>query len=150
MEVEPLNRVIVTLSIRFPNTDIIAQVLDSCIAVIIGMPIIRVNHLVQKIALYFDEIPGSKPDLHQPVEPVTTPVTSRAKCRGTQFSNTCTLFEVQGYSDTLYSLSVLRTDHPHALKNYVTSFATHPLTEGTNLIPRNALLNAMEDNDDIE
>ena len=29
-------------------------------------------------------------------------------------------------------------------------FAAHPLTDGTNLIPRNALLDAMEDDDDIE
>ena len=32
----------------------------------------------------------------------------------------------------------------------VEPFATHPLTDGTNLILRNALLDAMEDDDDIE
>ena len=41
--------------------DIHAQVIDSCIAVIIGRPIIRSNHLVEKIPLYFDEIPSFKP-----------------------------------------------------------------------------------------
>ena len=79
----------------------VLEVIDSCIAVIIGRPIIRGNHLVRKIPLYFDEIPSSKPYLSQPVVPVTTPVTSRARCRGTE---SC---------DTLCSLSVLRTDHPH-------------------------------------
>ena len=33
---------------------------------------------------------------------------------------------------------------------HVAPFAAHPLTDGTNLIPRNALLDAMEDDDDIE
>jgi len=32
--------------------------------------------------------------------------------------------------------------------NDVKPFATHPLTDGTNLIPRNALLDAMEDDDE--
>ena len=55
--------------------DIHTQVLDSCIAIIVGRPIIRENHVVRKIPLYFDEIPSSKPDLSQSVKPVTTPVT---------------------------------------------------------------------------
>ena len=38
-------------------TDIHAQVIDSCIAVIISRPLIRANHIVQKIPLYFDETP---------------------------------------------------------------------------------------------
>ncbi len=65
-----------------------AQVIDSCIPVIVSRPIIRANHLVRKIPLYFDEIPRSKPDLSQPVVPVTTPVTASATCRGTQFCDT--------------------------------------------------------------
>ena len=60
----------------------------------------------------------------------------------------------QGCSNTLCSLFVLRTDLPHVpherRRSDVEPFATHPLTDGTNLIPRNALLDAMEDNDDIE
>ena len=44
-----------------------AQVLDSCIAVIISRPLIRENHLVQKIPLYFDEQPSSKPHQSQSV-----------------------------------------------------------------------------------
>jgi hypothetical protein len=60
--------------------DIHAQVLDSCIAIIVDRSIIRENYLVRKIPLYFNEIPSSKPDLSQSV---TIPVTSRAACRGT-------------------------------------------------------------------
>ncbi len=57
--------------------DIHAQVIDSCIVVIISRPLIRANHLVQKIPLNFDETPRSKPDLSQPVVPVTT----HARCQ---------------------------------------------------------------------
>jgi len=62
--------------------DIHAQVLDSCIAIIVGRSIVRENHLVRKIPLYFNEIPN-------------IPLVA------------------QRYSDTLRSLSALRTDHPH-------------------------------------
>ena len=33
---------------------------------------------------------------------------------------------------------------------HVEPFAAHPLTDGTSLIPRDALLDAMEDDDDID
>ncbi len=33
---------------------------------------------------------------------------------------------------------------------HVEAFATHPLTDGSQLIPRSALLDALEDDDDIE
>ena len=78
--------------------DIHAQVLDGCIAIIVGRPVIRENHLVRKILQYFDEMPSSKPDLSQPVEPVTTPVTSKAACRRTQSCKICTPFVAQGYT----------------------------------------------------
>ena len=57
----------------------------------------------------------------------------------------------QGYSDTLCSLSVLRTDVPQERRRpHVEPFAAHPLTDGTNLIPMDELLDAMEDDDDIQ
>jgi len=88
------------------------------------------------------------------VVPVTTLATTRARCRGTQTCGTCAPFVAQGYSDTLCSLSVLRTDHPHVPQErrrpHVEPFAAHPLTDGASLIPRDALLDAMEDDDDIE
>jgi len=69
-------------------TDIHTQVIDNCIAVIISRPLTRANHLVQKIPFYFDETPRSKPDLNQPVVPVTTLATTRARFRGTQTCGT--------------------------------------------------------------
>ena len=77
-------------------------------------------------------LPRSKPDLCQPVLLVITLAMTRARCHGTQ---TC---------GTLCSFLVLRTDHPHI------PFAAQPLTDGTSLIPRDALLDAIEDDDDIE
>ena len=132
-----------------------AQVLDSCIAVIFSRPVIRENHLVQKIPLYFDEQPSSKPHQSQSMLPATTLSSTRARCRGTQSCITCAPFVAQGYDDTLCSLSVLRTDHHHVPKErrrrpHVEAFATHPLTDGSQLIPRSALLDALEDDDDIE
>ncbi len=61
----------------------------------------------------------------------------------------------QVYDDTLYSLSVLRTDHPHVpterrRRPHVNAFADHPLTDGSHLIPKAALLDVLEDDDDIE
>jgi hypothetical protein len=55
-------------------TDIHEQVKDSCIAVIISRPLIRANHLVQKIPLYFDKTPN----LSQPMVPVRTLAVRRA------------------------------------------------------------------------
>ena len=122
-----------------------AQVIDSCIAVIISRPVIRENHMVHRIPLYFDEGTRSKPYQGQPVLPVITLSTTRAKCRGMQSCSTCAPFVAQGYDDTLRSLPVLRNDHPH-----VNAFADHPLTDGSQLIPKSALLDVLEDDDDIE
>ena len=51
--------------------------------------------------------------------------------------------------------SVLRTDQPHVPTErrrppHVEAFATHPLTDGSTLIPKSALLDALEDDDDID
>ena len=79
----------------------------------ISRPIIRVNHLVQKIPLYFDEIPSSKPYLSQPVVPVTTPVTSRARCCGTQSCDTSVrLNAATGVADSEYSTNNDKVGHP--------------------------------------
>ena len=60
----------------------------------------------------------------------------------------------QGYDDTLCSLSVLRTDYPHVpterrRRPHAEAFAEHPLTDGSKLIQRSALLDALEDDDDM-
>ena len=51
--------------------DIKASVIDSCIDVIIGQPVIRGSHLVHKIPSYFDEANRSNPLVRQSVVPVT-------------------------------------------------------------------------------
>jgi hypothetical protein len=65
--------------------DIHAQVICSCIAVIISWPLIRANYLVHKSPLYFHETPHFKPDQSQPEVPVATLMTTRARCCGTQW-----------------------------------------------------------------
>ena len=135
--------------------NIYAHLLDSCIAVIISKPVIHENHLVQKISLYFDEPQSSKPHQSQLVLPAITLSSTRARCIGTQSCVTCAPFVAQGFDDILCSLSVLRTDHPHDTterrkRPHVEAFATHPLTDGSQLIPRSALLDALENEDDIE
>ena len=127
-----------------------AQVLDSFIAVILVRPLIRENHLVQKIPLYFDEVTRFKPNQSQSVLPVAALSSTSARCRGTQSCVTCVPFVAQGYDGTLCSLSVLRTDHPHVQterrrRPHVDAFAEHPLTDGSHLIPR-----SVEDDDDID
>ena len=42
-----------------------ANVIDSCIDIIVGRPVIREHHLIQKIPHYFDETTSSRPDLSQ-------------------------------------------------------------------------------------
>ena len=50
-----------------------AKVIDSCIEVIIGRPVIRSHHLVRKIPSYFDEV-ESRCQSNQEARPVSTPV----------------------------------------------------------------------------
>ncbi len=84
-----------------------AQIIDSCIAVIINLE----NHLVQKIPLYFDETTRSQPKENQAVRPVTL-ATTRARCVGAQPCDTYIPFVALGYDNTLCSLSRLRDRHP--------------------------------------
>ena len=131
-----------------------AQVIDSCIAVIISRPVMRDNHLVQKIPLYFDETTRSLPKESQAVRPVTI-ATTRASCVGAQPCDTCTPFVAQGYDNTLCSLSLSRDHHPLVPQNqrrlpHVTLFADHTPLDMDNLIPKDALLDAIEDDDDID
>ena len=131
-----------------------AQIIDSCIAVITSRPVIRENHLVQKIPLYFDETTRSQPKENQAVRPVTL-ATTRARCVGAQPCDTCTPFVALGYDNTLCSLSRLRDRHPLVPQNqrrppHVTPFADPTQLDMDNLIPKDALLDAIEDDNDIE
>ena len=50
-----------------------AKVIDSCIKVIVGRPVIRSHHLFRKIPSYFDEV-ESRCQSNQEARPVSTPV----------------------------------------------------------------------------
>ena len=115
---------------------------------------IRENHLMQKIPLYFDETTRSLPKESQAVRPVTI-ATTRASCVGAQPCDTCTPFVAQRYDNTLCSLSLSRDHHPLVPQNqrrlrHVTPFADHTPLDMDNLIPKDALLEAIEDDDDID
>ena len=76
---------------------------------------------------------------------------------GTSMSNPIfggVVFDLTFLNEVSKQYETIKDIHPHAPQKrrrpHVELFATHPLTDGTNLIPRNALLDAMEDDDDIE
>jgi len=101
-----------------------AQVLDSCIAVIMGRPLICENHMVQKIPLYFDEVIS----IHQreqgvlacsPVSHAPTPV---LVAQG--YDDTCTRCRCLGLiiltsrqnnvDGPIWTRSMDPFDHPHS------------------------------------
>ena len=88
-----------------------ANVIDSCIDIIIGRPVIREHNLVHKLPHYFDETTSSKPHLCQSVTPVT-PSLAKASSVCAQPCTTCTPFVMQGYDNTLCSLTMKRPDRP--------------------------------------
>ena len=53
-----------------------ANVIDSCIDIIVGRPVIREHHLIQKIIHYFDETTSSRPDLSQLVSRLRAALTT--------------------------------------------------------------------------
>ena len=134
--------------------DINANVIDSCIDVIIGRPVIRGSHLIHKIPSYFDEANQSNPLVRQSVVPVTVSSTS-ATCVGARPCDTCSPFVAQGYDNTLCSLAVRGPDQPPVPKErlvrpHAKVFADPPQTEGTNLVDRSRLLDPFVDADDID
>ncbi len=85
--------------------------LDSFIDIIVGRPVIREHHLIQKIPHYFDETTSSRPDLSQSVTPVTPSLVKLSRVCA-QPCTTCTPFMLQGYDNTLCSLTMKRPDRP--------------------------------------
>ena len=84
-----------------------------------------------------------------------TIATTRASCVGAQPCDTYTPFVAQGYDNTLCSLSLSRDHHPLVPQNqrrlpHVTPFADYTPLDMDNLIPKDALLDAVEDDDDID
>ena len=130
------------------------NVIDSCIEIIVGRPVIQEHYLIQKIPHYFDETTSSKPDLSQPVTPVTPSLAKLSRVCA-QPCTTCTPFVMQGYDITLCSLTIKRPDHPIApherrRRPHVDALADlTPIDEST-LIEKSQLLDAIPDDDDIK
>ena len=87
-----------------------AKIIDSCIDIIIGRPIIRAYHLVHKIPRYFDEVSRSRPDLSHSDLPASTSSTSK-NCISAIPCAQCPSFAALGYETTFCSLTTRKTDH---------------------------------------
>jgi hypothetical protein len=68
-----------------------AKVIDSCIDIIVGQPVTRDHHLVQKLSHYFEGTMSSKPYPSQLVTPVT-PLLARTSSVCAQPCTACTPF----------------------------------------------------------
>jgi hypothetical protein len=124
-----------------------ANAIDSCIDIIVGRPVIREHHLIQKIPHYYDETTSTKPDLSHSATPVT-PSLSKLSRVCAQPCTTCTPFVLQGYDNTLCSLTMKRPDRRLVPQKRRRRSHT-PIDEPT-LIERSQLLYAIADDDDIE
>ena len=91
--------------------DINANVIDSCIDVIICRPVIGGSHLIHKIPSYFDEANRSNLLGRQSVVAVTVSSTS-AMCVGASPCDTCSPFVAKGYDNTLCLLAMRGPDQP--------------------------------------
>ncbi len=113
-----------------------ANVIDSC-------PVIREHHLIQKVPHYFDETTSSRPDLSQSVTPVTPSLAKLSRVCA-QPCTTCTSFVLQGYDNTLCSLTMKRPNRPlvppeRRQRPHVDAFADlTPIDESTLLSSREA------------
>ena len=101
-----------TLVTNKPETifSISAKIIDSCIDIIIGRPIIRAYHLVHKIPRYFDEVSRSRPYLSHSDLPVSTSLASANSICAIPCAQ-CPAFAAHGYDTTLCSLVAGETDH---------------------------------------
>ena len=83
---------------------------------IVGRPVIREHHLIQKLPHYFDETTSSRPDLSQSVTPVTSSL-AKASSVCAQPCTTCTVAPTKsGFRSQLKVLSsVHRSKYVRAL-----------------------------------
>jgi len=135
-------------------TNIRANVIDSCIEVIIGLPDIRVHRLIHHIPSYFDtpdpnyfELNANMDDTTSTVRAATRPLslirpdvvrtaTNVAVCRGALPCQTCVDLIAMGYDNTLCSLA----GRPH----------TPRPREIRELVEKWDIFDPLEDDDDID
>ena len=143
-------------------TNIRANVIDSCIEVIIGLPDIRVHRLIHRIPSYFDttdpnyiELNASMDDTTFAVRAATRPLslirpdvmsaaTNVAVCRGASPCKTCVDLIAMGYDNTLCSLA----GRPHTPRQR--EIRDHPPISEAELIKKRDIFDPREDDDHID
>ena len=131
-----------------------ANVIDSCIEVIIGLPDIRSHRLVHRIPSYFDSpdptylVPpqgtsqeGTLPTIALLVRRDTL-TTSRALCKGSLPCNNCAFLIARGHDNTLCSVAG-RPNTPQCRDPF-----PHRLFTDDELIKKKNIFDPIEDDDD--
>jgi hypothetical protein len=133
-----------------------ANVIDSCIEVIIGLPDIRSHRLVHRIPSYFDSpdptylappqgiSQASSPLTIALLERIETRATSKARCTGSLSCNNCTFLIARGHDNTLCSV----VGRPHTPQRRDTF--PHRMFTDDELIKKKDILDPIEDDDDID
>ena len=133
-----------------------ANVIDSCIEVIIGMPDIRSHRLVHRIPSYFDSTDPTylvpPQGNSQSITPSTvaslvrrdTKATSRALCKGSMPCNNCAFFIARSHGNTLCSLA----GSPNIPQRRDTF--QHRMFTNVELIRKKDIFDPIADDDDID
>ena len=139
---------------------ITANVIDSCIKVIIGLPDIHMHRLIHRIPSYFDTPDPSYLDvqIHSNEEPQETntqdkklsmiangsslQLKNKATCRRSLSCTTCTDLSTIGYNNTLCSMS----GRPFTPQQRV--HKRHPTISTEDLIKKKDLLDRLDDDDE--
>jgi hypothetical protein len=133
-----------------------ANVIDSCIEVIIGLPDIRSHRLVHRIPSYFDSPDPTYLEPPQGISQASSPptiallvrretkATSKARCTGSLPCSNCAFLIARGHDKTLCSV-VGRPHTPQRRDNF-----SHTMFTDDELIKKNNILDPIEDDDDID
>jgi len=133
-----------------------ANVIDSCIEVIIGMPDIRSHRLVHRIPSYFDSTgptylappqgysQSSTPSTVALLVRRDTKATSRALCKGSMPCNNCAFLIARGHGNTLCSVAG-RPNTPQCRDTF-----PHRMFTDDELIKKKDIFDIIEDDDNID
>ena len=133
-----------------------ANVIDSCIEVIIGLPNIRSHRLVHRIPSYFDSpdpaylVPpqgisqeGTPPTIALLIQR-DTKTTSRAICKGSLPCSNCSYLIARGHDNILCSVAG-RPHTPQCRDPF-----THRMFTDDELIKKKDIFDPIQDDDDID
>ena len=133
-----------------------ANVIDSCIEVIVGLPDIRSHRMVHRIPSYFDSpdptylVPTQDNSLASTSPTVAllvrrdTLATSKAVCKGSIPCSNCALLIMRDHDSTLCSVA----GHPNTPQRRDTF--PHRMFTDDELIKKRDILDPIEDDDDID